>query len=258
VKTDPALDAKSECCGAGEYFEAMMCMIDKASGTTLVEISGVKPIGEVGAETEIEVMIALNPSRTTAIRDWRLELEVIYADGSVRQFSSRDSGRLAEKLVCRVPTRSGEAALINYRAKMMVRFTTVSSVIIHKEFAMPRPRMVLREHPSQINKERIAILDACPIPDDASNSGSMEGIDIRWAAEAPAQAVINRFDLELKATRADGSVKRVCKTVSGVQRQARLPLASHVSEITSIRTGLGATFTWFGSTTAEKSGTFGD
>ena len=238
-----------------------MCMIDKASGTTLVEISGVKPIGEVGAETEIEVMMALNPSRTTAIRDWRLELEVIYSDGSVCQFSSWDSGRLAEKLVCRVPTRSGEdgeAALINYRAKMMVRFTTVSSVIIHKEFAMPRPRMVLREHPSQINKGRIAILDACPIPDDASNSGSMEGIDIRWAAKAPAQAVINRFDLELKATRADGSVKRVCKTVSGVQRQARLPLASPVSEITSIRTGLGATFTWFGSTTAEKSGTFGD
>jgi len=68
--------------------------------------------------------------------------------------------------------------------------------------------------------------------------------------------VINRFDLELKATPADGTIRRVCKTVSGAQRQARLSLVSPGSEITSIKAGLGATFTWSGSATAAKVGSF--
>jgi len=59
-------------------------------------------------------------------------------------------------------------------------------------------------------------------------------------------------DLEVKATRADGTVGRVCKSVSGAQRQARLTAAPSGSEITSIKAGLAATFTRFGSTTAAE------
>jgi hypothetical protein len=56
----------------------------------------------------------------------------------------------------------------------------------------------------------------------------------------------------------DGTVGRVCKSVSGAQRQARLTLAPSGSEITSIKAGLGATFTWFGPTAAAEAGTFHD
>jgi len=65
-------------------------------------------------------------------------------------------------------------------------------------------------------------------------------------------------DLEVKATRADGTVGRVCKSVSGAKRQARLTVAPSGSEITSIKAGLAATFTWFGSTMVAKAGTFHD
>jgi hypothetical protein len=241
----------------------MMCATEKARGTQLVWIRGVKPLGKIGAETEIEVKPALNASRTTAIRGWRLELIVNYSDGATCHFSSQDSGRLPDRVICLVPTRSardGDAALIGYEAELAVRFTTISSIIIRKEFAvaMPRPLDGARERPAPMKKERIAILDACPVLDDASSQGAPRAIDVRWMADAPDHAVINRFHLELKATRADGTVGRVSKSVSGAQRQARLTLAPSGSEITSIKAGLGATFTWFGSTTVAKAGTFHD
>jgi len=237
----------------------MMCMIQKAHGTSLIHIRGVRLLGEVGAKTEVEIRLALNPSRTTAIRDWRLEFSVHYADGSIHQVSSVESRRPSERLVYLVPTRSerdGEAALVGYEAKMVVNFTTISSIILRKEFAMPRPLDGAREHPASSANGKLAILDARPVQDGVSGSGVMRGFDIRWVADAPAQAVINRFVIELKATHADGTIRRVCKTVSGAQRQARLSLASPDSEITSIKAGLGATFTWFGSATAAKVGSF--
>jgi hypothetical protein len=234
-------------------------MIRKAHERSLVQIIRVMLLGEVGAKTEVEIGLALNPSRTTAIRGWRLEFAVHYADGSIHQVSSGESRQPSERLVYLVPTRSerdGEAALIGYEAKMVVSFTSISSIILRKEFAMPRPLDGMRERPAASANGKLAILDARPVHDGASGSGAMRGFDIRWVADAPAQAVINRFDLELKATHADGTVRRVCKTVSGVQRQARLSLASPDSEITSIKAGLGATFTWFGSATAAKFGSF--
>jgi hypothetical protein len=238
-----------------------MCATQNARGTQLVRISGVKPLGKIGAETEIEVTLALNQSRTTAIRDWRLEFAVNYANGATCRRSSRDSRKLPDRLLYRVPTRSGrdgEAALISYEAHLVVSFTTISSIIIHKDFAIPRPLNGVSEHPAPIKKDRIAILDARPVQDGDSGPGETRGVEVRWVADAPAQAVINRFDLELKATYVDGSVRRICKTVSGAQRQARLSLAPSGSEIISIKAGLGATFTWFGSTTASKVGGFHD
>jgi len=238
-----------------------MCATEKDRGTQLVRISGVKSFGEIGAETEIEVKLALGQSRTTAIHDWRLEFAVNYSDGATCRRSSHGSRRLPDRLLYRVPTRAGqdgEAALIGYEANLVVSFTTISSIIIHKEFAIPRPLNIARERPAPVKKERIAILDASPAQDGDSGSGEMRGVDVRWVADPPAQAVINRFDLELKATHPDGSVRRICKSVSGAQRQARLALAPSGSEITSIKAGLGATFTWFGSATASRVGSFHD
>ncbi len=221
----------------------------------LVRISGVNRIGEAGAETEIEVLLSLNQSRTTAIRDWQLEVAVSYADGSTWRRLSHGVKQPENRLVCRVPTRSErDEELIGYEAKMVIGFKTISSVIIHKEFSIPRHFEGERENSSK--KERIVILDARPVLDDTTDPGAMRGIDVRWVAEAPAQAVINRFDLEVKATHADGTIRRVCKTVSGAQRQARLAMASTGLEITSIRAGLGATFTWLGSATTAKVGSF--
>jgi hypothetical protein len=251
--------SQSGCYAPWKYCEAMMCTTQKRRQAPLVQISGVKLLGEVGAETEVEIRLSLNPSRTTAIRDWRLEFAVSYADGATYQVKSGESRLPPEKLICLVPTRSdrgGGAALIGYEAKLAVSFNTISSIILHKDFAMPRPLDGAREHSGATRKGRIAILDACPVQDGASDPGAMRGIDVRWVADAPARAVINRFDLELKATHADGTIRRICKTVSGAQRQARLALASAGSEITSIKAGLGATFTWFGSATAAKVGSF--
>jgi hypothetical protein len=237
----------------------MMCATEKARGTQLVRISGVKSLGEIGAETEIEVTPALSQSRTTAIRNWRLEFAVNYSDGATCHRSSNGSRQLPDRLLYRVPTRSGqdaEAGLIGYEVNLVVSFTTISSIIIHKEFAIPRLPNVERERPAPVKKERIAILDARPVQDDASDQGASRTIDVRWMADAPDHAVINRFHLEVKVTRADGTAGRVCKSVSGAQRQARLTLDPSGSEVTSIKAGLGATFTWFGSTTAAKAGSF--
>jgi hypothetical protein len=234
-----------------------MCMIQKKSaGAPLVKISDLRLIDEIGSETEIEIMLALNQSRTTSIRDWRMEIEVNYADDSTYQASLWDSIRLPERLVCLVPTRSerdDEAVMTSYQARLEVRFTTISSIILHKEFAIPRPSKESRGSISAMKKGRIAILDACPIQDGDSGK---EVIDVWWDADAPSQAVISRFDLELKATHANGAVRRACKSVSGAQRQARLTIAASGSEITSIKTGLGATFTWFGSISVAKVGSF--
>jgi hypothetical protein len=97
----------------------MMRATEKARGTQLVRIIDVKPLGKIGAETEIAVTPALNPSRTTAIRGWRLELVVNYSDGATCHFSSQDSGQLPDRVLCRVPTRSGRdaASLIGYEAE---------------------------------------------------------------------------------------------------------------------------------------------
>jgi hypothetical protein len=128
----------------------MVCAAEKARGIQLVRISGVKPLGKIGEETDIEVTLALSQSRTTAIRDWRLELAVNYADGAICRRSSRGSRQLPDRLLYCVPTRSGrdgEGALIGYEAHLVVSFTIISSIIIHREFAIPRPVDGAREHP---------------------------------------------------------------------------------------------------------------
>ncbi len=237
--------------------EAQEYVTQKAAALPLVEIIGARLLGETGTETGIEVMLSLNATQTTTIRDWSLEMTASYADGTTHQVSSWDSRRLQNRLVCLVPTRSergDEASLSSYQAKLAVNFTTVSSIILRKEFAMPRPLDGAREHPAALIKERprFAILDARPVED---GTPGREAIDVRWVANAPEPAVINRFDVELKVKHTDGTIRRVCKSVSGVQHQVRLTIASPGADVASIKVGLGATFTWFGSISVTKAGT---